>query len=806
LPSLPADDDLVPAAQRRDDQADRQKSGGRTLLPVEPAAVATMALGEFLAVVSALPDAAAALEAAVERAGRALGADIAAVVCDGRARTCVGASGDRIPHEQLAAVAARRSDVVTLEGLGDAVAIAVPLRGAVEGHLVAARVDAPFGPEEIDLAGAMARVMELTFELLHTVDTERRLRAHSDRQANENAALLASLRDRQRLLEEMSLIQRMISRREPLIDILDAIVRGAQELLGDEIVVLRQREGIGPAAPRVVAFAGGNQRMAEWLARVPMPDQLSPGQPILPDKLVHRYEFEPESGGRGDARLRCAIATPVHENGTVIGSLVSASFSPQRRYGESERNILLSFAEHVSLAITDANTLEAMYRAFHDSLTGLASRALFLDRLQHGLAQAARSKTDLTLLFIDLDRFKMVNDTLGHGAGDILLVEVAERLRGCLRVSDTAARFGGDEFVVLLHGTNAVDAEVVADRIIEAVRKPFTVNGMEVFVDASIGIAASASGSVGADDLLRDADVAMYRAKRNGRGRFATYEPEMHAVLLERLQLEAELRNAVERGEMVVHYQPIVSLAGGHVRGIEALLRWNHPRHGLMPAEDFVGVAEECGAILQIGSFALHEACRQAARWQAGRADDDLLSVTVNISALQLEQPELREEVIDALAESGLRPECLVIDITEALILRDEPWVVARLDELKELGLRLAIDDFGAGYSSLAALRQLPVDIVKIDRSFIEAIGTSSEAAPFARKIVELAHTLDLIVIAEGVQTAEQYDELRRARCELGQGFYFAEPSESPELPTARLALRGAGRVPTARRSVQLTG
>jgi diguanylate cyclase (GGDEF)-like protein len=752
----------------------------------EPAAaLATQQLAEFLAVVSSLPDATAALDAAVERAALALEAEVASIVSDGRACTSVGFRARQVPHGKLARVASGESATIDVPGAGVCDAVAVPLRGRIEGHLVVARSGGGgFRGEEVNMLRGMARVVELTFDMLGTLDAERQLRARSEQQAGENAALLTSLRERQRLLEELSVIQRMISRREPLVDILDAIVRGAHEMFGESIVVLRQNEGLAAATPQVVACAGGSERIAQWLAGVPMPDQLAPGCAILPDKTVHRYEFSADPDGadspQGRPWVRTAIATPVHENGTVIGSLVVASHRPGHRYSEPQRAMLLAFAEHVSLAVTDANTLEAMYRAFHDSLTGLASRALFLDRLTHGLVQAARSNTDITLLFIDLDRFKMVNDTLGHGAGDGLLVEVAERLRACLRASDTAARFGGDEFVVLLHGTNATDAQIVAGRIIEAVRRPFVINELEVCIDASIGIACSQAGRVGAEELLRDADVAMYRAKRAGRGRYATYDPQMHAVLVERLQLEAELRGAAERGELIVHYQPIVALASGAIVGVEALLRWNHPRHGLLVADDFVPIAEECGVIVPIGTLALREACEQVSRWQ--QAAGAALSVSVNISASQLEQPDLGAEVVDALRSSGLPASSLVLEITEALVLREEPWVAARLAELKQLGVRLAIDDFGAGYSSLAAVRQLPLDIVKIDQSFIDSIGTSVESAPFVAKIVELGHTLNLVVVAEGVQTAEQFEQLRRAGCELGQGYYFAAPTSDVQI------------------------
>lgn len=773
----------------------RAASGVRRVTPgssahftlVEPGPeLATHLLADFLAVVSSFPTAEEALAAAVRHAAAALEAEVAAVVTDGAVSCCW--PDDAMPHATLAAVVTGAPATLELPGVGPTAVLAIPLSGADGGadggRLVIGRVGAGFNTGEVNLLRGMARAIELTVEMLSTLDAERRLRVQSDEQANENATLLASLRERQRLMEKLSVIQRMISRREPLDDILDAIVSGGRELLGSDVVMLRHTEGLSPAPPRVVARCGGSERIASWLARVPMPDRLAPGEPLLPDDVVHHYEFPSVETTAVRTKVRSAIATPVHENGTVIGSLVAASYAEGRRYTDAERATLLALAEHVSLAVTDANTLEAMYRAFHDSLTGLASRALFLDRLQHELAQASRSATNITLLFVDLDRFKMVNDTLGHSAGDALLVEIAERLRDCLRASDTAARFGGDEFVVLLHATNAADAEIVADRIIDAVRRPFCLNGLDVVVDASIGIACSEAGAVSADDLLRDADVAMYRAKRSGRGRHATFEPEMHAALVERLQLEAELRNAVEHGEMAVHYQPIVSLATGDVTGVEALLRWNHPVRGLMVAEEFVAIAEECGAMPQIGGFALRNACERVSGWQRERSAP--ISVSVNISATQLEQPQLCADVAAALSDSGLPASSLVLEVTEALVLREEPWVMKRLDELKALGVRLAIDDFGAGYSSLVALRDMPIDIVKIDQSFIEAIGTVPDGAEFARKIVELGHTLDLVVVAEGVQSRAQFDVLRRARCELGQGFLFAEPTLADRLPTAR--------------------
>ena len=765
---------------------------------------ATQLLAEFLAVVSSLPDAESALAAGVEGAALALQAQVAAVVCNGRSRTSIGYPTDAVPHDELAEVAAGSRQWLSVpSAYGPARAIAAPLR-SLDGHLVVARVgDEPFSAEEVDLARGMARVMDMTFQMLHTLDSERQLRERSERQAAENAALLVSLRARQRLSEELSTIQRAISRRDPLADILDSVTRGVRDLLGDDIAVFRQgaptlptehsaSEPWLPAEYQIVSVAGGPAELATWFATVPMPDHLAPGRAMRPDKSVHLYTFTagPSRVQSAPRRVRTAIAAPVHESGKVIGSLVVGSCDETREFSDNDHATLLAFAEHASLAVTDANTLEAMYRAFHDSLTGLASRALFLDRLHHGLLQAVRTRTNLTLLFIDLDHFKTVNDTLGHSAGDDLLIAVAERLRHCLRASDTAARFGGDEFVVLLHATSADSATVVASRIIDAIGAPIAAGGREVFVGASIGIAASDWGTVGADELLRNADVAMYRAKRAGRGQYAMFEPQMHATLVERLQLEADLRVALDRGEMAVHYQPIVALATGEVTGVEALLRWEHPRRGPLVPADFITVAEECGALVPIGMWVLREATLQVRRWQQHRGTP--LTVSVNISAAQLAQPNLCAEIAEALAVSRLAPTCLILEIAEALIIGDSPSTLVRLLELKELGVQLAVDDFGAGYYSPAALQRFPVDIVKIDPSFVDGIGSSSDATAFAHKIVDLAHTLDLQIIAEGVQRREQFDELRLAKCELAQGYYFAEPCRTDELPGLRSELHGS--------------
>lgn len=442
-------------------------------------------LAEFVAALSVLPDADAALDVGVERMALALDAQVAAVVSGGRALTSVGYLPGQVPHEALAQVAGGERRTLELSqlrvgepGIQRGHAIAIPLSGPLEGHLVVARLDDEFTAEEVQLLNAMARVTELTFEMLRTVESERLLREQSELQGAENAALLATLRERQRLSEQLARVQRAISRREPLAGILDRITRSVHDLIGADIVAVRRHDHTDGAAD------------AADIARSPA--DLSDSRPV-----------------------QSTIAAPVHESGTVFGNLVAGTFD-RREFSEADREIVVAFAEYASLALTDANTVEAMFRAFHDSLTGLASRALFLDRLELALVQATRTKTNVTLLYIDLDRFKVVNDTFGHGAGDDVLVEVAARLRGCLRASDTAARFGGDEFVVLLHDTPADDASIVAERIMTAVRAPTNAGDTELVIEVSIGIATSDSGAIGAVELLRNADIAMYQAKRAG--------------------------------------------------------------------------------------------------------------------------------------------------------------------------------------------------------------------------------------------------------------------------------------------------
>jgi diguanylate cyclase (GGDEF)-like protein len=435
------------------------------------------------------------------------------------------------------------------------------------------------------------------------------------------------------------------------------------------------------------------------------------------------------------------------------------------------------------------------HQAYHDPLTGLANRARFRQRLAHALASSHARQ--VAVLVLDLDGFKTVNDSLGHAAGDTLLVEVAARLLNATRGCDTVARLGGDEFGVLLENAKGPrESEVVADRIVAALQAPVVVDDRPVVVGGSVGIArgttmAAAGAHAGphtdeerealvsesVDALLRDADIAMYRAKARGRGRWALFEPAMHVAALERLALEADLRAAIDAGGFAVAYQPIVGLAAGDVVGVEALLRWPHPTRGLIPPNDFIPLAEETGLIVPLGRWILREACHQGAAWQRERGDGaEPLTVTVNVSGRQLEDASFPGDVAAAIAESGIPASSLVLELTESTIAKQPGAMRERLHALKALGVRLAIDDFGTGYSSLSYLQQFPIDVLKIDKTFVDNVTRGGSHAALARTIVALAEALSVNCVAEGVEESEQRACLRELGCLLGQGYHFARP------------------------------
>jgi len=456
--------------------------------------------------------------------------------------------------------------------------------------------------------------------------------------------------------------------------------------------------------------------------------------------------------------------------------LVSWHFIPMR---DEQGRVTGSAGIGVDVTESRAAADKLLHDAFHDSLTGLPNRALFMDRLEHRLArQKRRPGEGFSVLFLDVDRFKVVNDSLGHVRGDELLIEIARRLSSCLRPGDTVARLGGDEFTILLEDVaEPSDANRIADRIHDELNAPIELKEQEVFTAVSIGIAHGASRYTKPEEILRDADTALYRAKAQGRGRSIEFDPSMHDRAVALLQLETDLRRALERNELRLHYQPVISLKSGKITGAEALVRWMHPLRGLVPPGDFIPLAEETGLIVGIGAWVLQEACKQGREWQErfGVAID----MGVNLSSKQFLQPDLVGQVAAVLQKTGFSPKHLRLEITETVLMEKGVAVADVMTELRAMGIRLDLDDFGTGYSSLSYLHQFPLDTLKIDRSFVSRINATDEGAEIVNTILALAASLDMEVVAEGVETAEQLSKLRELKCGYAQGYHLCKPVES---------------------------
>jgi diguanylate cyclase (GGDEF)-like protein len=450
-------------------------------------------------------------------------------------------------------------------------------------------------------------------------------------------------------------------------------------------------------------------------------------------------------------------------------------------------------------AAVDAGQETLEHQAFHDTLTGLPNRALFQDRLQHALARQSRQGHPLSVLLLDVDDFKTVNDSLGHAAGDELLRLVAGALGECLRPADTAARLGGDEFAILVEdGRGRADAVAVARRIIEALSRKMVIEGKEVFVHASVGIAIT-YGSETSDDVLRNADVAMYAAKAAGKAGYQIFDGAMHEDVMQRLDLKADLQRAVNRNEFEVHYQPLFDLDSGRILSAEALVRWRHPDRGLVAPNEFIPLAEETGLILPIGHFVLGEAVRQLRWWQMHYDND--FTVSVNLSGRQLQEPDIVDLVRDILRTGPIAGKSLTLELTESVLMTDTEATIEKLRGLCNLGIHLAIDDFGTGYSSLAYLRRFPIETIKIDRSFTEGVAFGPEDSALARAVIKLAETLGMKTIAEGVESKAQVEELSGFGCRVGQGFIFSPavlPDEFEALMTRQRSAAPGEPQPTA--------
>lgn len=450
-----------------------------------------------------------------------------------------------------------------------------------------------------------------------------------------------------------------------------------------------------------------------------------------------------------------------------------------------ELNSYIKEQERISRTLEDTKE-HFRHAAFHDSLTGLPNRLMFSELLKVEI-ESARHRADylFTVLFLDLDRFKNINDSLGHTYGDLLLVAFAQRLEGCLRPTDTLARFGGDEFAILLSSLDdASDAIRAAERIQQELTAPFELDKNSAFTTASIGIALSSTGYDRPEDILRDADTAMYRAKENGKARYEMFDTGMHASAVSRLRLESDLRQAIEQQEFCVHYQPIIVMETGKLAGFEALVRWNHPERGLVSPEDFIPAAEETGLIVPIGQWVLEHACMSIVEWQRQSPCFRTLSLSVNLSARQIAQSDMVDQVKRVLERSGLNPHCLKLEITESVVMENAEGAAAMFKQLRALGVQLSIDDFGTGYSSLSYLHRFPVNYLKIDRSFVSRMTEANDNAEIVRTIATLARNLGLEVIAEGVETQEQYQQLKALGCEYGQGYLFSYPVDSAVVPS----------------------
>ena len=471
------------------------------------------------------------------------------------------------------------------------------------------------------------------------------------------------------------------------------------------------------------------------------------------------------------------LGVPLASGGKAVGVIGLASGTTDRSFGPRETHALVRFAQLASIALDNSRLFDAAQRgALHDPTTGLPNRELLADRIAHALASTPSDGTAIAVILLDLDRFKVINESVGHAVGDRLLAAVGQRLVDSLRPSDTVARFGGDEFGIILDPVlDADDARRIAERIGNDLRTPFPMGGREWFISASLGISLGRTGRTTPGEMLREAEIAMVRAKGDPAKRYALFETSMSDQTMDRIDMENDLRRALERGELRVYYQPLVDLASDRIVGFEALVRWQHPVRGLVPPLAFIPLAEETGLIIPLGRWVLETACRQATRWHDARPAGPRLLMSVNLSARQFVQPDLVDHVDEILSETGMDPTMLELEITESVVMDQSEVGIRTLSRLRDMGVRLVLDDFGTGYSSLSYLRHLPLDTIKIDRTFVSGLEGDTDRS-IVEAVIGLAHGLRISVVAEGIETEGQFEVLRAMGCDVGQGYLFARP------------------------------
>jgi diguanylate cyclase (GGDEF)-like protein len=743
---------------------------------------ATHQLAEFLSAVSGASDEAGALSLGTERAATAFEAEVAAILRDGRVLGSIGLANPALHTTELLTAAGAGAQMLDVPGVGLCVVATYDHDGTAR-LLVARHADEPFTAEEHGLLRSMSRALGLTLK---------------------NFRLLDSLRERQELLTRLATIQRSISHRAELDEIFDAITAGLAELFGDEIAMIRLVDPDDPVRQVLASSHGLPVHVADAVRIVPVADDTDEnatceGRLLVIGDYPSDEHAVPEFVEWGVTTM---AAAPVHESGRIVGAIQVGSRDPNRRYTADELEALVAFAEHASIALTDAQALAGMRRSLHDPLTNLPNRTLFLDRLQTALTDA-EVRHRLTVLFVDLDRFKAVNDNLGHSAGDEVLITVAERLTVCIRPTDLVARLGGDEFTILLENTGSEDEAVtVAERIQLALNEPIAVAGREIVIGASIGIASHDTTGLTGSDLINAADVAMYHVKSTGRGRCERFVPALGERARRLLDIETALRSALDNDELVLHYQPLVDLRNHeNIPALEALLRFRGPGLADLPVAETIAVAEDTGLIHRVGAWAIDEACRQLTAWRAlGIGADELPVVHVNLSGHQLRDPELVRTVTAALADHGLEANLLTLEITESVLIGNDTPSLDALRRLHELGLRMSLDDFGKGYSSLAYLAELDIDSLKIDQRLVQRLG-HRRGDVVVQHLIAMAQQLGMRVVGEGVETDEQRCRLRDFGCDLAQGLLFA-----PALPAVAVtSLITGGRLSEATAAVSST-